>query len=85
MEYIFQEDIKGMTQIVEILSALFLEKGLERYIMIQSKRIAELMDIYKQAEKCYKYNQSSSFYRSSWGSRLFRPWCRFCRRPRFRL
>ena len=31
--------------------------------MIQSKRIAELMDIYKQAEKCYKYNQSSSFYR----------------------
>ena len=52
-----------MTQIVEILSALFLEKGLERYIMIQSKRIAELMDIYKQAEKCYKYNQSSSFYR----------------------
>lgn len=52
-----------MTQIVEILSALFLEKGLERYIMIQSKRIAELMDIYKQAEKCYKYNQRSSFYR----------------------
>lgn len=31
--------------------------------MIQSERIAELMDIYKQAEKCYKYNQSSSFYR----------------------
>lgn len=31
--------------------------------MIQSKRIAELMDIYKQAEKCCKYNQSSSFYR----------------------
>lgn len=31
--------------------------------MIQRKRIAELMDIYKQAEKCYKYNQSSSFYR----------------------
>ena len=29
MEYIFQEDIKGMTQIVEIVSALFLEKGLE--------------------------------------------------------
>lgn len=52
-----------MTQIVEILSALFLGKGLRRYIMIQSKRIAELMDIYKQAEKCYKYNQSSSFYR----------------------
>lgn len=23
--------------------------------------------------------------RSSTGSRLFRPWCRFCRRPRFRL
>lgn len=55
--------MKGMTQIVEILSALFLGKGLRRYIMIQSKRIAELMDIYKQAEKCYKYNQSSSFYR----------------------
>ena len=52
-----------MAQIVKILFALFLGKGLRRYIMIQSKRIAELMDIYKQAEKCYKYNQSSSFYR----------------------
>ena len=33
------------------------------YFMIQSKRIDELMEIYKQAEKCYKDNQSSSFYR----------------------
>lgn len=55
--------MKGMTQTVEILSALFLEKGLGRYTMIQSKRIAELIEIYKQAEKCYKYNQSSLFYR----------------------
>lgn len=31
--------------------------------MIQSKRITELMEIYKQAEKCYRYNQSSSFYK----------------------
>ncbi len=31
--------------------------------MIQSKRIAELMGIYKLAEKYYKDNQSSSFYR----------------------
>lgn len=33
------------------------------YFMIQSKRVDELIDIYKQAEKCYEYNHSSSFYK----------------------
>lgn len=31
--------------------------------MIQSRIVAELMEIYKQAERCYEYNRSSSFYR----------------------
>ena len=31
--------------------------------MIQSKIIAELINVYKQAEKCYKYNLSDSFYK----------------------
>ena len=41
-----------------------IEKMIEKiYFMIQSKRIDELMEIYKQAKKCYEHNQSSSFYR----------------------